>query len=58
MNNIEVVKELQPQIIYNYFAEISNIARGSSNTTKIADYLVNFAKDNNLEFSRDKENNV
>lgn len=58
MRNSEIINGLEPQLVFNYFAEISDIARGSGNTTKIADYLVNFAKDKNLKFLRDRDNNV
>ncbi|MBQ7667858.1 MAG: beta-Ala-His dipeptidase [Clostridia bacterium] len=42
----------------NYFYEISNVPRKPSNEEKIADYLVNFAKERNLKYFRDAINNV
>lgn len=47
-----------PQKVFEYFEKISSIPHGSYNTEKIADYLVAFAKDKNLDYKRDKSNNV
>ena len=41
-----------------FFEEFSKIPRGSGNTRAIADYLVNFAKERNLEVIRDESDNV
>lgn len=41
-----------------FFEEFSKIPRGSGNTKGIADYLVNFAKERNLEVIRDESDNV
>lgn len=41
-----------------FFEEFSLIPHGSGNTARIADYLVNFAKARDLEFSRDEYDNV
>lgn len=41
-----------------FFEEISKIPHISEHTEKIADYLVNFAKERNLWYSRDAANNV
>ena len=43
---------------FKFFAEISKIPHGSGNTKEIADYLAEFAKARNLEFYRDKADNV
>ncbi|MEG1705862.1 MAG: M20/M25/M40 family metallo-hydrolase [Clostridia bacterium] len=40
------------------FREISNIYRESGKENEIANYLINFAKKNNLEFIKDNYNNV
>ena len=56
--NIEIVKNLEPKEVFKYFAEISDIARGSGNTNKIVEYLVNFATKNNLKYEKDNYNNV
>lgn len=44
--------------VMEYFYEISKIPRGSGNTGKIADFLVDFAEKRNLKYSRDAYNNV
>lgn len=44
--------------VFFYFEEISKIPHGSFNTAPIADYLENFAKSHELDYVRDKENNV
>lgn len=41
-----------------FFEEFSKIPRGSGNTKAIADYLVNFANQRNLEVIRDASDNV
>ena len=41
-----------------FFKEISKIPRRSGNEEKIADYIVSFAKERNLEYLKDKYNNV
>ena len=56
--NIEIVKNIEPKEVFKYFAEISDIARGSGNTVKIVEYLVDFAIKNNLKYERDNYNNV
>lgn len=40
------------------FYKISQIPRESGKEKRFADFLVNFAKENNLEYYRDKTNNV
>jgi len=44
--------------IYRYFEEISAVPRGSGNEEGISRYLVNFAKQRNLQFEQDSANNV
>ena len=41
-----------------YFMELSKIPRESGNEKMIADYIVNFAKERNLEYKRDEFDNV
>ena len=41
-----------------FFEEFSKIPRGSGNTKAIADYLVKFAKDRELDYFRDSADNV
>ncbi len=44
--------------IFKYFSEISNIPRGSGNEKAISDYLVSFAKANQIECIQDEANNI
>ena len=57
-NNLSKVEKLQPKDVFKYFAEISSIPRGSGNTDQIAEYLINFAINNNLKYDKDSFNNV
>jgi len=52
LNNIEPIK------VFKFFEEISQIPRGSGNEKQISDYLVNFAKERNLEVIQDEALNV
>lgn len=51
-NNIE------PKKVISYFGEICSMPHGSSNTTHISNYLVDFAKKRNLRVIQDKLGNV
>lgn len=44
--------------VFYYFEKISSIPRGSKNNQEISDYLVSFAKENNLSYIQDKALNV
>ena len=44
--------------VFSFFEEFSAIPHGSGNTAMIADYLVKFAKDRGLSYSRDEKDNV
>ncbi|MFD3448885.1 aminoacyl-histidine dipeptidase [Microbacteriaceae bacterium 4G12] len=54
----QTVEELTQHIVFRYFKEISDIPRGSGNEKAISDYLVQFAKDRNLEVIQDEALNV
>lgn len=49
---------LKPTAVFRFFQEISNIPRGSGNEKEISDYLVNFAKEQKLEYVQDEYLNV
>lgn len=55
---MRVLENLQPQRVFYYFEEIAKIPHGSGNTKQISDYLVDFAKEHNLEYYQDELNNV
>ena len=49
---------LEPASVFGYFEEICSIPHGSRNTKMISDYLVSFAKEQNLKYIQDEDNNV
>ena len=49
---------LEPQAVFHYFEDICAIPHGSYNTKAISDYLVEFAKKNDLRYIQDDLNNV
>ena len=49
---------LEPASVFGYFEEICSIPHGSRNTKLISDYLVNFAKEQNLRYIQDDADNV
>ena len=53
-----VLEELEPQEVFHYFEEISQIPRGTFNTKAISDYCMKFAQDRGLEVIQDELNNV
>ncbi|MDO5664038.1 MAG: aminoacyl-histidine dipeptidase [Bacteroidia bacterium] len=52
------IKDLQPSAIWNYFHDITQIPRPSKKEEKIIAYLLDFAKEHNLEAKKDKAGNV
>lgn len=49
---------LEPEKVYKFFEEISEIPRGSGNTAQIAQYCLDFASARNLKAVKDKGGNV
>ncbi|MCC8181023.1 MAG: beta-Ala-His dipeptidase [Planctomycetes bacterium] len=49
---------LRPADVFGWFAAIANIPRGSGHEQRIAEALIQFAADRNLEAERDSYNNV
>ena len=56
MINISDHKSIEKVVLF--FEDFSAIPHGSGNTSMIADYLVDFAKKRNLDYSRDNADNV
>lgn len=52
------IKELNPKLIWKYFDEITKIPRPSKKEDKIIKYLLDFAKEFNLDAEKDKSGNV
>ncbi len=53
-----VLTNLEPQKVFHYFEEICGIPHGSGNIEQISNYLVQFAKERNLEVIQDAVKNV
>lgn len=53
-----VLDGLKPQNVMRYFELLTRIPRGSGNEREVSDYLVNFAKNLNLEVLQDAHNNI
>ena len=56
MNN--ALKGLQPEKVFMFFEELTQIPHGSHNTKQISDYCVDFAKKRGLKVYQDEYNNV
>jgi dipeptidase D len=54
----EILGHLKPELLWNHFEEICRIPHPSRKEEKIAQYIVSFAKKNNLESARDEFGNV
>lgn len=54
----EVLKTLQPELLWKYFGEILQIPRASKKEEKIREYLIAFAKAQGLECKTDRTGNV
>ena len=55
---MRILENIEPKEVWYWFEEISRIPRPSGEEEKIADFLVEFARKRNLEYSRDDVNNV
>lgn len=55
---MKVLSSLEPHKVFEYFEELCSIPHGSSNTKKISDYLVTFAREHDLRYIKDQSNNV
>ena len=55
---MSILGHLEPANVFRFFEEICNIPHGSGNIDKISDYLVDFAKERNLEYYQDEIKNV
>lgn len=53
-----MLEEIDYKKIFTYFEEISSVPRGSYHNEKISEYLVNFAREHDLEYRVDEALNV
>ncbi len=56
--SINPIKDLQPEAVWKYFYEITQIPRCSKHEEEIIKYLKEFAENNNLPFETDKTGNI
>ena len=56
MNN--ALKGLQPEKVFMFFEELTQIPHGSHNTKQISDFCVDFAKKRGLKVYQDEYNNA
>ena len=49
---------LEPASVFGYFEKLCSMPHGSGNTRIISDYLVSFAKEQNIPYIQDELNNV
>ena len=52
------VKDLQPNLIWSYFDQITQVPRPSKKEAKIVQYLLDFAKEHKLEVKEDAAQNL
>ncbi len=55
---MKILKNIEPQRVFDYFEEICTIPHGSGDTAKMTDYCVSFAKTHNLDYYTDRLGNV
>ncbi|MBQ7067349.1 MAG: aminoacyl-histidine dipeptidase [Lachnospiraceae bacterium] len=53
-----MLEHLEPKVVFSYFEKICSIPHGSGNVQNISNYLVEFAKERNLEYIQDEVYNV
>lgn len=56
MNNS--VRTLKPQILWNYFADLNSVPRPSKKEQKVKQFIIDFAKKNNLNCETDDIGNI
>jgi dipeptidase D len=55
---MSVIENLEPKLVWKHFDEIRKIPHCSKNEGKIREYILNFAKNNNIKSKTDKSGNV
>ena len=55
---MSVIENLEPKLLWKYFDDVRKIPRCSKHEEKIREYLVNFAKEQKLDYKTDKPGNV
>jgi len=52
------IRNIEPKSLWSYFDEICKIPRASKKETKIIEFLLNWAKQNNIEAKKDEVGNI
>ena len=55
---MRTLENLQPERVFYYFEELTRIPRCSGEEKKVSDYLVDFAKEHNLDVIQDEALNI
>jgi len=55
---MSVIENIEPKLVWKHFDEIRKIPRCSKHEEKIREYIIDFAKKNNLKYKKDKPGNV
>ncbi len=55
---MNILRDVEPKNVLNYFEQICSLPHGSGNTRLISNYCVGFAKSEKLEYIRDDMGNV
>lgn len=55
---MRVLEKLEPNRVFHFFEDLTEIPHGSMHTKAISDYFVKFAEDRGLKYSQDSANNV
>lgn len=58
MANNSILENLEPKGIFKFFGEILSIPRPSKHEEKMTEYLINWAKERNLDYESDEIGNV
>lgn len=58
MANNSILADLEPKSLFRFFGEILSIPRPSKHEEKMTEYLVNWAKERNLDYVSDEIGNV
>lgn len=56
-NNVDI-RTMQPSSLWNNFYQICKIPHPSGSLTKVSDFIIDFAKKNNLKFKIDQAGNI
>ncbi|MBE2281143.1 MAG: aminoacyl-histidine dipeptidase [Ignavibacteriaceae bacterium] len=52
------LQHLEPNLLWHYFEELCQYPRPSKKEEKVVEYVINLAKTNNINFSRDEAGNI